>query len=294
MNGRAIVAWVLGVLLTFLGLLLLIGAPPIGIITVLVGLYILPPVNRRISIDIPPGWAAAWTGGVLLLLFGLVLLERIPLAGGIAVFGGLFALPPLRRQITSRSGLELRRGVVVAIVLLAAVGAVSSAAVAVATDETLGSETKIHDVGDQFVVDEDETDLALTVQAVNQTYSLDRPTREWAKPPEEAYLVVTLRIENTGDHHVTFQDGVFAAVSEDGERSYEMHEDTNAIPERGPYRAPGLELSPTTSGPRLEGGETITRTVAFRVERGRMYLFTVPATGSFSGADRHYVPLGNV
>ncbi|WP_436909155.1 hypothetical protein [Halosimplex marinum] len=294
MNGRAVLAWVGGIPLTLLGLLLLVGAPPVGIVVVLVGLYVLPPVNRRIEVDIAPSWAAAWVAGALLFLFALVIAHLVPIAAAVAVVGGIVALPPVRRQVTGRTRLKLRRSVVVGVVLLAAVGASATAALALQTDETLGHETVVHDVGERFTVDGEDSDLALTVEAVNRTYSLERPDAVVVGAPEEVYLVVTLRIENVGDEHVTFQDGSLTAMSEDGQRSYEMHEDTNEIRERGPYRAPGLELSPTTSGPRLDAGESITRTVAFQVESGRTYLLTVPEAGPYSGADHHYVPLGAV
>ncbi|QLH77303.1 hypothetical protein HZS55_08355 [Halosimplex rubrum] len=294
MNGRAVLAWVTGVLLTLLGLVFLVGAPPVGVVVLLVGLYVLPPVNRRVEIDISPSWAVSWTAGVLLFLFALVIVHLVPLAGAVAAVGGLFALPPVRRQVTSRTGRELGRGAVVGVVLLAAVGAGGTAALALETDETLGTDTKVHDVGERFVVDEDDTDLAVTVQGVNRTYSLDRPEAVVVGSPEEVYLVVTVRIENVGDEHVPLRESTLLAVSADDERSYQMHEGTDDIREGGPYRAPGLELSPTTSGPRLDGGEEITRTIAFRVDRDRTYLLTNQATGPYSGADRHYVPLGDV
>jgi len=294
MNGRAVLAWVAGLPLTLLGLLLLVGAPPAGIVVTLVGLYVLPPVNRRVDIDIAPSWAAAWVAGAFLFFFALVIAHLVPIAAAVAVVGGLFALPPVRRQVTGRTRLELRRWAVVGVVLLAAVGASATAALALETDETLGHETIVHDTGERFTVDGGDTDIALTVEAVNRTYSLEDPGQEWIRPPDEAYLVLTLRIENVGDDHVSFQAGTFAAVSADDEVSAPMDVDTNSIRGGAPYQAPGLDLSPSSSGPTLDAGESVTRTVAFQVESGRTYLFTVPTTASYSGADRHYVTLGEV
>jgi hypothetical protein len=291
MNGRAVLAWVAGVPLTLLGLLLLIGAPPVGIVVVLVGLYVLPPVNRRVEIDIAPSWAAAWIGGTVLLLSGLVVAQRVPVAGAPAIVGGLFALPPVRRQVTARTGLALRRGVVIGVVVLAAAGAGTAAGLAMANNETLGQEAVVHEVGERFTVDVDDSELALTVEDVDQTNSLERPGGPG--PADEAYLVLRLRIEVVGDKHVSFQNSNFVAVGTGGEE-HMMTVDTNAIRDAEPYRAPGLDLSPTSSGPTLDAGANVTRTVAFEVDRGETYLFRNGMTGQYSGADRHYVPLGEV
>jgi|GEM_PF-2727217 len=291
MNGRAVLAWVFGVPLTLLGLLLLVGAPPVGIVVVLVGLYVLPPVNRRVDVDIAPSWAVAWVGGIGLLLFGLVVAQRIPVAGAPAIAGGLFALPPLRRQVATRTGLSLRRAVVVGIIVLAAAGSATAAGLAMANDETLGQEPVVHDVGDRFTVDVDDSELALTIETVEQTNSLERPGGPG--PAGEVYLVLTMQIAVVGDKHVSFQNSNFVAVSTGGEEHL-MTVDTNAIRDAEPYRAPGLDLSPTSSGPTLDAGANVTRTVAFEVDRGKTYLFRTGMTGQYSGADRHYVPLGEV
>lgn len=291
MNARSIVAWIVGVPLTLLGLLLLVGAPPVGIVVLLVGLYTIPPINRRVQIDISLAGAAAWVGGVCLLLFGVVVFQRVPVAGVPAVVGGLIALPPVRRQVTGRTDLELRRGVVVGIVFLAAAGAGGTTALAIANDETLGQEAVVHDVGERFTVDVDDSELALTVETVDQTNSLERPGG--AGPAGEVYLVLTLRIEVVGDKHVSFQDYNFVAVSTGGEE-HPMAVETNSIRDAEPYRAPGLDLSPSSSGPTIDAGESVTRTVAFEVDRGKTYLFRNAMTGQYSGADRHYVPLGDV
>jgi hypothetical protein len=279
MNVRLIAAWFAGVVLTLLGLLLLIGAPPVGIVVLLIGLYAIPSVNRRIEIDISLLRATAWLGGLVLLLFGVVTALQVPVAGALAVVGGLFALPPIRRQMTAQTGLKLRRGMVVGVVLLAAVGAGGATGLAMENDETLGHEAEVHDVGERFTVDVDDSKLALTVQSVNRTDSL--------------YLVLTMRIEVVGDKPVSFQDYNFVVVTTDGDE-HRMAVETESIPDAAPYRAPGLNLSPSSSGPTLDAGANVTRTVAFRVEPGKTYLFRNAMTGQYSGADRHYVPLGEV
>ena len=83
-------------------------------------------------------------------------------------------------------------------------------------------------------------------------------------------------------------------MSDDGQRTYEITEETATIRSAGPYRVRGLELATLTTDRRLGGGKTVTRTVAFEVETDRTYLFTIPTTDWYSGADNHYVPLGKV
>jgi len=291
-NIRTVLFWTAGVFLTLFGLILLIGVPPVGIIVVLVGLYILPPINQRVNIDISLSLAAAWITGILLLLFGLVVFQRIPIAGVPALLGGLFALPPVRSQLIGRTGIQIPRGIVAGLVILALVSAVGTTILASSTDETLGHSTEVHNVGERFVVEADNTEMAVTVKTVNRTDSLYQSGKD--VPPDEAYIVLTLQIENIGEEHLNFHSWTFKAVSEDDEQSYEMDEKTNTISGAGAYRAPGLDLSPTTTGPRLDAGGNISRTAIFQVEQNRTYLLTVPATGPYSGADRHYVVLGDM
>ncbi|MCD2201074.1 DUF4352 domain-containing protein [Halobacterium sp. KA-4] len=294
MNIRAVLAWLFGVLLSLLGLLLLISVPPIGILVLLVGLYILPPINRKIQVNISSAWALAWITGGLLLLFALTITHLVPAAGVIAVVGGLFALPPVRQYLTSWTDFELGRWTVVGVVFLVIVSSSATAAIALQNNERLGHETKVHEPGERFTVDSGETNLAFTVKAANKTHTISRgPDRERADS-EKIYLVVTLQIENLADQHTTFTTSDFAAVSDDGQRSYEIAEETADIRSADPYEAQGLELATISSDRRLDAGETVTRTVAFEVETGRTYLFTIPATGPYSGADNHYVPLGKV
>ena len=168
MNIRSVLSWVFGVLLTLLGLLLLIGVPPVGVLVTLVGLYILPPVNRRIQINISFTRTVAWVTGGALFFFALTITHLVPVAGVIAVVGGLFALPPVRRYLTSWTDLQPGRWTVVGVVILVIVSSSGIAAIALENNERLGHETKVHGIGERFTVDSGEINLAVTVKDVKK------------------------------------------------------------------------------------------------------------------------------
>ncbi|WP_136718607.1 DUF4352 domain-containing protein [Halorientalis salina] len=289
MNLRDVLEWILGVVVTGLGAILLV-APPVGIPIFLVGLYILPPVRRRVTIDIPAVWLAGWLGGICLLLVGAVAMLRVPLGGILAIVGGIIAIPALREQIVGWLSVDPGRITVAVVVLLAAAGA--GAVFTIQQDELFNRSAETHDIGDQFVVSTDDSQLRMNVTHAVTTRPLRLKDHPWEDPERDTFLLITIQITNTGEEAVAFESEDIAVIGTDGNTTFHPSDVSRNITKSGRYRAPGISFENETA--RIPAGETVNRTIAFDVTTGHTYLFTLLPTAQDMTEDRHYVPLGDV
>jgi len=290
-NGKTILAWVVGVLLPLLGVVFL-AAPLFGIPLLLVGLYVLPPVRRRVHIDVPVGWLAGWIGGLALLLGGALAVVRVPIGGLLALVGGVVALPPLRDRLTTQLEIDPGRGVVLGVVLLATVGA--GGVLTVQQDELFDRATETHAIGEGYAVAANDSELTVTITDVARTRPLRINESDPEPPQQDTYLVVTARFENTGENAVGFDRGDLAVVGTDGNTTAYANLRSDRIDGTGRYLAPGIDFPGRDAEAVIPAGETVNRTLVFDVTAGHTYLFTILPTGQAVSADRHYVPLGRV
>ncbi|WP_246986211.1 DUF4352 domain-containing protein [Halorientalis marina] len=288
-NVKTVIEWALGVLMTLLGLVLLI-APPLGIPILLGGLFLLPPVRRRVTIEIPVGWLAAWATGLLLLVIGGLAMVRVPVGGLLALLGAAVAIPPLRRRLTEQLDVDPGRAVVAGVVLLAAVSAVS--VFALQQDELFDQTAVTHDVTERFVVTTEGSEVEMTVTDVATTRYLWINSSRQEPADRGRYLVVTTRVTNVDEDPATLNGLDLAVVADGGNASYNPSPRTGEIEGDRRYPAPGF-----VSGDQaihVPPGETVNRTLIFDVPAGRTYLFTILPSGQNAYEDRHYVRLGRV
>lgn len=241
--------------------------------------------------------------GILFILAGLGGLLQGP-GAVLILLGGLFALPPVRRQITGRSGVSFSRWVVVVIViaLIGAGGATlpqsdggnqasvsngGEADPATATPTMTPKQQPLtHQIGDSFVVGSGEQSIEYTVVDTAVQESVGGETL--GEDADGIYLVVILEMENVGDESFDISDRHLRAV-DDQDRAFEADFEASAYADSDPrIDAEGITYD------QLNPGLSTTRAVIFDVSAGGEYRLKIEPAGVFSDADEHYVPLGSV
>ncbi|MFC7078695.1 hypothetical protein [Haloarcula halophila] len=282
MNVKSVLSWVGSLLLLLLGVVFLFGAPPVGVVLVLVGLYFLPAVQ----FDFQIAEALFWLGGVVLILLGLLFVSSTVIGGVLGILSGLLALPPARDRLTSRFEIRFERAVMATVVLL--VAGASFGAIYLQESQSEPPTIKQHDTGEQFTVEGTASTVGFTVEKVRTVPTL-QPGEEDGSPGETNLLVV-VRMENRGEEPVTVWKDDLAVVTEDDEVYQSASEVSSDIPSDGEYT--GLSVGEVS--PRIEPGGEIRRTYVFETTESGTYLFTVSTAEQFSPAANHYVPIGRV
>jgi len=281
-NIKSVLSWIGSLLLLLLGVTFLFGAPLVGVVLVLVGLYLLPAVQFDFQIV----EALFWLGGVVLILLGLLFLSTTVIGGVLGILCGLLALPPIRDLVTSRVGIRFERAIMATIVLLGA-GA-SFGAIYIQDSQSEPPTIKQHDTGERFTVEGTTSPVAFTVEKVRTVPTL-QPSEDDGQDGETNILVV-VRMENTGEDPVTVWKDDLAVVTEDNEVYQSATEVTSDIPSDDEYT--GMAVGEVS--PRIEPGREIRRTYVFETTESGTYLFTVSTAEQFSPGADHYVLIGRV
>jgi len=291
-NLKGRLAYVGGLVLLALGALSLIGAPPVGVVILLLGLYVFPPTRRRLRIDVSVRRLVVWCVGVFLVLFGLVTAQKLPLPGALAVGAGLLALPPVREQLQRRGGVELRGPVVAVVVLVAAASSMWLVAIDVDTDAERGNVT--HEMNESFVVNAHEDGkLRANVTGARALLGAD-PVGDSTPmtPTDEVFLLVSVTFENVGNDSVMVEGrsgGVVALVTADHDDVYSPS-----------FRADVVGYDPGVDNDvfhiyendiRLEPGEEVSGTLVYSVDADHQYHLRVSPDGPKIEGDNHYVPI---
>ncbi|SEN24136.1 protein of unknown function [Halorientalis persicus] len=291
-NLKGRLAYVGGLVLLALGALSLIGAPPVGVVILLLGLYVFPPTRRRLRIDVSARRLVVWCVGVFLVLFGLVTAQKLPLPGALAVGAGLLALPPVREQLQRRGGVELRGPVVAVVVLVAAASSMWLVAIDVDTDAERGNVT--HEMNESFVVNAHEDGkLRANVTGARALLGAD-PVGDSTPmtPTDEVFLLVSVTFENVGNDSVMVEGrsgGVVALVTADHDDVYSPS-----------FRADVVGYDPGVDNDvfhiyendiRLEPGEEVSGTLVYSVDADHQYHLRVSPDGPKIEGDNHYVPI---
>jgi len=293
-TARNLLAWVGGASLLLFGALFLISVPPLGVVTILLGLFVFPPVRERYTIDTTVADLGVWAVGVLLLLFGLVVAPQIPPAGAAAVVTGLFALPPVRSQLAARTGVRPGTTVVAAVVLVGAAAAAGPVYVEMNTPPERGTVT--HDPGETFTVNAgDDAALEYTVTGIQWTSSVRPPGDNGVVTPDyDAFLVVTLAIDHEGDEPVSLYSADLRVVTEGGDY-YAARRNASLVLAADEFESDALGLGRVESSQvRIEPGQRLTRAVVFDVRAGHEYRLETQPPSKMTEGDFHYVPLGEI
>lgn len=282
MNVKSVLLWIGSLLLLLLGVVFLFGAPPIGVVLIVVGLYILPAIEFNFQIV----EALFWLGGVVLILLGLLFLSSTVIGGVLGILSGLLALPPARDLLTSHVDLKFERAVMATIVLL--VAGASFGAIYLQESQSEPPTIKQHDAGEQFTVEGTTSSVAFTIEKVRTVPTLQ--PGETDGQDGETNILVVVRMENLGEDPVTVWKDDLAVVTEDDEVYQSATEVSSDIPSDDEYT--GVSVGEVS--PRIEPGGELRRTYVFTATEDGTYLFTVSTAEQFSPAANHYVPIGRV
>lgn len=252
--------------------------------------------------------------GILFILTGLVSLVT-GIGGILILLGGVFALPPVRRRITSRTGISFSRGVVVLIVVALIVaggaafpqsgdsdqaassggGADGGGAIPTTTPTPTTAPTPTttptqqsvrHEIGESFTVGSGDQSIQYRVDDSFSQESVG--SSAVGTEADGIYLVVILEIENVGDESFDITDRHLRAV-DDQDREYEANFEASAYAESDPrIDTEGITYE------QLNPGLKTMRAVIFDVNPGAEYRLKIEPVGVFSSADTHYVTIGSV
>lgn len=291
---RQVLGYLGGGLLLLLGVLLLFGAPPAGVVVIGLGLFVLPPVRQRYSIKTTTVGLVIWGVSLLLLLFGTIVAVQLPVAGILAIAAGLVALPPLRRQFTKRSPVQ-PHGAVLAVVVL--VGAVASMGlVYLDMNEPPERNNVTHSLGEPFTVNgTDDRQLQFNVTGAQRVETVNSSNMETpVKPAYDTYLVVFVEIENIGDDEMDLSDGEISVIGRSETDSYSASPDAQylRLSERVPAGTEVLDIY--NNDVEIEPGERMERAIVYDVRGDRSYQLKVTPTSTSAEGDYHYVPLSNI
>jgi hypothetical protein len=200
---RTLSGYLGGAALLLLGLLLLIGAPPVGLVVIGLGLFVFPPFRGRFSLQLSTPRLAAWVVGVVLVLFGTVAATEMPVAGAFGIAAGLVALPLVRDSLATYGNVEPRNSVVALVVLVGATASMGLVATGMDTTAPRGNVT--HEMGESFTVNKTEhTELRVNVTGAETFVSAVPAGRETpVTPVGETFLAIYVTFENLGNETVT-------------------------------------------------------------------------------------------
>lgn len=250
----------------------------------------LPPLVRE---------AIGYGVGALLLLSGLGGLLLSPVGGLILLATGLFAMPVVRDEVSSRTGMTFSSYVVIGVVLAGIIvggtalpsdtpsetadtqpndQGVGAAPTATQTATPAPTESElVHDVGESFTVGSGDKAIRYTVTDVS--------TREFvgsgvlAEEADGIFVVVRIEMENVGDETIDITSDIFR-LTDDQNREYET--DSDAI----------LAIEDNVLFEQLDPGVTKEASLVFDVppdQSGRR--LEIRPAGIFSAAEDHFVEL---
>lgn len=288
---RQVLGYLGGGLLLVLGVLLLFGAPPAGVVVIGLGLFLLPPVRERYSVQTTMVGLVIWGVSLLLLLFGAIVAIQLPVAGTLAVVAGLVALPPLRRQFTKRSPVQPHGAVLAVVVLVGA--AASMGLVYVDMNEPPERNNLTHSMGESFTVNgSDDRQLQVNVTDLRTVDNVRSSNLETpVEPVYDTYLVVFVEIENIGDDEMDLSDRHISVIGKSETDGYSTSSNAEylRLSEKVPAGTEVLDLY--NNDVEIESGERIERAIVYDVRGNRPYRLKVTPTSSSAEGNYHYVPL---
>lgn len=258
-----IISWVSGIGLLFLGVVSVFISVVGGIITVLIGLFALPPVRRRITDQTGIGFSR-W------LVLAVVVVGA---TAGVGIVGS---------NIDSSDDTESPAG-----------GGVSESPateqVADANDEESDSTDQTpeptatstpsaptHNVGESFVVGDGERSVRYTVTNVRPTDNVGGDT--FGEDASGEFVIVTLNVENIGDESFDLSSDPFT-LTDQQDREFEV--DSDAM----------ISADKSIVFEQVNPGLTVEGVVVFDVPPDGDYRLKIEPAGAFSTARVHYVEI---
>lgn len=162
--------------------------------------------------------------GVLLIVAGAIGTLVSPL-GLISVLTGFLTVPAMRRKITARTGVELSRGLTVAVAIVGAIVVIAAFASA-GGGETSGPGSQVSNVS-ASAVDADPSDPTQSLQVRYNTRAqraVDPNQDDMTNYQSESgqkYLVVRMEIRNTGDENIDLTPRLFRFQNDGVEYEYQ-------------------------------------------------------------------------
>lgn len=155
-----------------------------------------------------------------------------------------------------------------------------------AEDGSAAEDGTQHDVGERFTVGSGEKSIRYTVEEATLARSVG--TSSFNTDADGLFLIVVLSMENVGDETIDITSRHLQVVDSEGR---EFDADTGAnvyVSQDARFDAEGITFE------QLQPGIRQTRVVVFDVATNQSYALKIDPAGIFSGADTHYVGLGNV
>lgn len=141
-----------------------------------------------------------------------------------------------------------------------------------------------HEIGESFVVG----DGAKSVRyQVNDVFTVEEVgSGQLAQQPDGIFVVVILQMENVGDETLDITTRHLLLIDEQ-ERTFESDTEASIYAEQDAR----IEAEPITFD-QLQPGLEVTRSVIYDVPPGQGYALLIEPVGILSGADEHFVVLG--
>lgn len=145
----------------------------------------------------------------------------------------------------------------------------------------------VHEVGETFVVGSGAQSIEYVVNDASGIGDYIGSSPDLGATPDGLFLVINLTLTNVGDESLDITTNLLKLIDEE-DREFEA--DTEA----GIYAGQDSRISAEPiSFDQLQPGLSVTRSVIFDVPNG-IYRFAAEPAGAFSGAETHYVPIGEV
>ncbi|WP_435070088.1 DUF4352 domain-containing protein [Haloplanus sp. C73] len=151
--------------------------------------------------------------------------------------------------------------------------------------ETSEDDTQ-HEVGESFEVGSGAKSIRYVVENASLARAIG--TSSFNVEADGLFLVVILRMENTGTESIDITARHLRLVDSQGREFDADSEASTYINQDSRFDAEGILFE------QLQPGLEQTRAVPFDVATEESYALKVAPAGAFSGAEAHYVALGNV
>jgi len=142
-------------------------------------------------------------------------------------------------------------------------------------------------MGEAFTVGEGAHSIRYTVEDFAAIEDYIGQSADFGATPDGIFAVVTLTLENVGDESIDITTQHLKLADQE-DRTFEADTEASIYAEQDDR----IEAEPI-SFDQLQPGLSVTRSVVYDVPSGTYRLAVEPA-GIFSGADTHYVPLGEI
>jgi len=153
-------------------------------------------------------------------------------------------------------------------------------------DDDSSEDANQHEIGESFTVGSGTQSIAYVVEQASLAELIG--TSSFNTEPDGLFLVLIVTMENVGDETIDITSRHLKVVDNEGRRFDADTEANTYIGQDSRFDAEGIVFE------QLQPGLQQTRAIAFDVATNRSYAFQVDPAGLVSGAESHYVALGNV